>query len=86
MGTQVNDFHPLLRAALAEARAAGLDASAHRLEQRAFAAYTTSSEMLMETGQAILEFQLAAGNALPSVVAAKLERCLTEIRKVWPGF
>jgi hypothetical protein len=86
MNIQVNDFYPMLKSAVAEARAAGLEASALKLEERAFSAYTTSSELLAETGEAILEFQKAEGTAIPPLVAAKLKRCLNEIRKVWPGF
>jgi hypothetical protein len=86
MGIQVNDFYPILRSAIAEAKAAGLEPFASQLEERAFSAYTTSSELLAETGGAIVEFQNAAGNAVPSSVAGKLEHCLGEIRKVWSGF
>ena len=84
MSIQVNDFHPMLRAAIAEARAAGLEPSASSLETRAFSAYTTSSELLGETGDAILEFLRTAGDAVPPPVAEKLKRCMAEIRKVWP--
>jgi len=86
VGIQVNDFYPMLRAAIAEAKAAGLEPLALQLEKRAFSAYTTSSELLMETGEAIVEFQNAAGGAVPPLAAAKLKRCLGEIRKVWSGF
>ena len=86
MTIQVDDFHPTLRAAIAEAKAAGLEDIAARLEQRAFSASTTSSELLGEIGAAIVAFQDAAGDAMPPRVAANLERCLAEIRKVWPGF
>jgi hypothetical protein len=83
MGPSVDDFYPLLRATIAEAKTAGLLESASKLEARAFAAYTTSSELLGETGQAILEF-LDSKSTVPAVVRANLEYCLMEIRKVWP--
>lgn len=84
MATQVEDFYPLMREAIAEARAAGLESLANSMESRSFAAYTTSSELLGDTGQAIVEF-LQAGNAkVPPTVAAKLKECLRQVQRVWP--
>ena len=84
MNIHVDDFYPMLKSAISEAKAAGLETSALKLEERAFAAYTTSSELLGETGDAILEFQRTEGSAVPPLVTAKLKCCLNEIRKVWP--
>lgn len=84
MAGAVTDFHPALKAAIAEARAAGLDAAAAALEQQAFSAGATSSELLGETGRAIRQFLRSQGTAVPASVADKLEQCLREIRKVWP--
>ena len=84
MATQVEDFYPLLREAIAEARAAGLKSLANSLESRSFAAYTTSSELLGETGQAIVEFLQASNAKVPPTVAAKLKECLRQIQQVCP--
>ena len=82
--TAPNDFYPTLRRAIALAREAGLCDAADALESRAFAAFTTGSEALGETGLAILEFRARAGQRLPTEVARLLDACQTEIGKVWP--
>lgn len=84
MTDQVADFQPILRAAIAEAKAAGLVVAASELEVHAFAAYTSSSELLGETGAAIKAFLASEGTAAPQSVVAKLNLCLMEVRKVWP--
>jgi len=81
---QVEDYYPFLKTAIAEAKAAGLDAAATELENRAFAAYASSSELLGEQGLAIRQFLKSGGAAVPAGVKANLDRCLKEIRKVWP--
>lgn len=83
MPNQVQDFQPQLRAAIVEAKAAGLVDVALRLEERAFGSYTTSTELLGETGIAIKDFLKARGSAVPPSVAAKLNDCLAQVRKVW---
>jgi hypothetical protein len=85
MISPVADFQPMLRAAIAEAKAAGLVASASRLEAQVFAAYGTSSELLGETGAAIKDFLQSEGSAVPPSVAAKLSNCMMEVHKVWPS-
>jgi hypothetical protein len=84
MAVQVADYYPVLKAAIAEARAAGLEPGASELEAQVFAAYTTPSELLGEHGIAILTFLRSQGPTVPASVAEKLNTCLTEIRKVWP--
>ena len=79
------DFTQTLKAAIVEARAAGLDSAAAQLEGRCFAVYTTSSEWLGEVGLAIAEFRRNAGTGLPPSVIEKLDACMREVRKVWPG-
>jgi hypothetical protein len=79
MTAQVADYYPLLKAAIAGARAAGLEAEASELEAQVFAAFTTSSELLGEHGVATLKFLRSQG--VPVAVAEKLNRCLTEICK-----
>ena len=86
MKNKVADFHPWLREAIAEAKSSGLECEAYKLEQRAFAAYTTSSELLGETGDAIHEFLQNAGRSVPPAVNKKLRACLVEIGKIWPNF
>ena len=61
MTGKVEDYYPFLKAAIAEAKAAGLDAAAAQLEGSAFSAYTTSSELLGEHGTAIREFLKSGG-------------------------
>jgi hypothetical protein len=82
---RVTDFRPWLRAAIDEARAAGLGVAAAELEAAAFAAYTTSSEWLGETGRAINKFMAKTDGRLSATTVASLKACLAEIRKVWPS-
>jgi len=85
MTSHVADFRPILKAAISEAKAAGFYAPASQLEDAAFAAYGTSSEMLGETGIAIKAFVASVGAAAPPAVVEALNQCLVEVRKVWPG-
>jgi hypothetical protein len=84
MTNRVEDFAPTLRRAIAEAKAAGFGEAAAELEERAFACYTTSSELLGETGAAIRAFLNSQTRPIPDSITKKLELCLKEIRKVWP--
>jgi hypothetical protein len=81
---QAEDYYPFLKAAIAEAKAAGLDAAATELEDKAFAAYTTSSELLGEHALAIRQFLESGGAAVPATVKENLDRCLVEIGRMWP--
>jgi hypothetical protein len=84
--SKIRDYTPWLREAIAEARAAGLEAVASELERACFAeAYTTSSEMIGQQGQAIKKFLKATQGKLPQPTRAKLNDCLGEIAKVWPA-
>ncbi|HQQ63848.1 MAG TPA: hypothetical protein PLF22_09770 [Pseudomonadales bacterium] len=78
------DFLPVLRTAIAEARAAGLQCDA--LEARVTACYTTSSEFLGECGLAIEAFKNENRTTLPYTTTKKLDNCLQEISKVFPRF
>jgi hypothetical protein len=82
----VSDFSPALRQAIMLAREAGLTESATDLEERSFAAYTTSSEWLGEVSEAILQFRSREGKRIPTEVADLLDECLKEIGKVWPKY
>ena len=84
MTGKAEDYYPFLKAAIAEAKAAGLEAAASKLEDKVFAAYTTSSELLGEHGLAIRHFLESGGAVVPVGVRANLDRCLAEIRKVRP--
>jgi len=86
MTGQVADYTPWLREAIAGAKSAGLEREAAELESRVFAAYTTSSELLGETGDAIEEFLHRVGRSAPPTVTEKLRACLSEIGKVWPKY
>jgi hypothetical protein len=77
--SEVEDYSPRLKAAIAEAKAAGLEEAAAELEGRLFAAYTTSSELIGEHGVAIREFLKSGGAAVPPGVRASLEGYLKHI-------
>jgi hypothetical protein len=83
---QAADLTPALREALVLARAAGLTASADRLESRIDAACATSSEWLGEVGEGIVEFLAQERGRVPPAAAELLERCLQEVSKVWPKY
>ena len=85
MTDQVENFLPLLREAIADARAAGLGNLADVLEQASLASCTTSSELLSAIGQAIVGFLRAGGEAVPPTLVAKLNTCLQHVQVVWPG-
>jgi hypothetical protein len=82
----VPDFTPKLLDAIRLAREAGLTHSATELEERSFAAYTTSSEWLGVVGEAILRFRSREGKRVPAGVEARLDECQREIGKVWPRY
>ena len=86
MPTQVKDCTPLLKEVIAEAREAGLVVAADDLERSAFAAFTSSSELLGEQGVAIRRFLKATRGNLPAGTKDKLETYLMEINIVWPGW
>lgn len=82
----VRDYTPLLERAIAEAKAAGLQAEANELESAANAVYTTSSEMLMEHGIALRQFLKATRGRLPPPIKEKVTACLIETDLAWPGW
>jgi hypothetical protein len=87
MTKRIRDYAPLLREAIAEAKAAGFEAAARDLEQSCFAVtFTTSSEMLGEHGLAIKRFLKATRGTLPRSTKVKLNACLTEMGLAWPGW
>ena len=86
MTATIRDYTPLLREAIAEARAAGLEAAANDLEQAAFAAFTTSSEMLQEHGLAIRRFLKSTHGRLPPAAGEKLRACLIETELASSGW
>src|SRR2546425_11093334 len=86
MRMRIRDYAPLLREAIAEARAAGLETATDNLEQAAFTAFTTSSELLQEQGIAIRQFLKDTRGKLPASTKAKLRVCLAEIDMASPGW
>ena len=84
--TRIRDYTPLLKEAIAEAKAAGFDRAARDLEETAFAAFTTSSEMFLEHGLAIRRFLKVTGAGLPATTRAKLRACLTETELACTGW
>ena len=85
MTTRIRDYTPF-REAIAEARATGFDTAANDLEQAAFAAFTTSSEMLQEHGLAIKRFLKVTHGTVPRSIKAKLKACLTETELACTGW
>lgn len=85
MATEIRDYTPLLRIAIAEAKAAGFEGAANHLEQASIAAFTTSSEMLQEHGLAIKRFLKATHPSLPSSIRVKLKACLIETELACTG-
>jgi hypothetical protein len=83
---QIKNFIPLLRDAIADAKAAGFDTDAHELEQAVFSAFTTSSEMLQEQDRAINRFLKSTRTTLPRPIRIKLETCLTETELATSGW
>ena len=84
MHQSTDDFFPLLRQAIAEARSAGLSALVEDLDARSTAAYTTSSELLGEIGLAIQQFLSVGNSSVPEPIVRKLQICLEQVRHVWP--
>ena len=84
MSSHGESFSTLLREAIVDARAAGLGDFADLLEQASSSAYTTSSEFLGASGQAIVEFLQVGGKAVPPALVAKLTACLEYVQGVWP--
>ena len=86
MNTKIRDYVPLLREAIEEARAAGLDVAASELEQAVDAVVTTSSEMFQLHGLAIERFLGATRDTLPWPVKSKLRACLAETQLAGTGW
>ena len=86
MTTRIRDYTPLLRQAIAEAKAAGFETAANDLEQAAFVAFTSSSELLQEHGLAIKRFLKITHDTLPRSTKVKLKACLTETELAGSGW
>ena len=86
MTSEIRDYTPLLRQAIAEARAAGFEPAANELEQASNAAFTTSSEMLQEHGLAIKRCLKATHGTLPRSTKEKLNACLIETELACTGW
>ena len=80
-----DDFLGTLSQAIDRLRAAGFKEDAAMLWDLAFeAAWTSSSEMVGESGLAILRVQQRARGKLPKPVARGLDLCMDHVREVWP--
>jgi hypothetical protein len=86
MATIIRDYLPLLKQAIAAARAAGFESEANDLEMAASVAFTTSSEMLQEHGFAIKRFLQATQGRLPRSIQAELYACLNETELAASGW
>lgn len=83
----VRDYSPLLEQAIAEAKAAGLEPEAAKLEDACFRTpYTTSNEFLAEHGWAMREFLRSTRGRLPRETRRKVRVCLNETELVWTGW
>jgi hypothetical protein len=83
---QTPDPTSALREAISIARSAGLVESSRRLEERALAAYTTSSELAGELGEAIGVFLKDERGRIPRRVRELLDVSLREVVRIWPGY
>lgn len=63
-------------------REAGLSTAADSLSTLRGSAWTTSSELIGELGLAVLRLQRQPG--LPADLMQLTQRCMSEVRKVWP--
>lgn len=82
---QIRDYLPLLREAVAEAKASGFGEDAGELDQVSTSAFTTSSEMLQEHGLAIRRFLKATRHGLPLPTRNKMLACLNETELAGSG-
>jgi hypothetical protein len=82
----VRDYKPLLERAIAEAKAAGLEAEARELEAALNGVYTTSGEVLVEHAIAMRRFLADTRGRAPPEVARKVRDCLNETQLAWPGW
>lgn len=68
---------------IAQLRARELNEAADSISRLRTAAWSTSSEMIGELGLAVLRLQ-SDKNLFPRELTPLADRCMTEVRKVWP--
>lgn len=68
---------------IAQLRARGLATAADSIAGVKAIAWTTSQEMIGELGLAVLRLQ-AEKKSFPPELIPLANRCMTEVRKVWP--
>jgi hypothetical protein len=67
---------------IAQLRARGLNAAADSISGIRTSAWSSSSEMIGELGLAVLRLQ--SEQVFPSELTPLADRCMNEVRKVWP--
>ena len=77
-----DDLNRLIRDVTTELEALGLDGAARRFVDIQGTAFTTGSEWLGELGVAVKKIRKEC--RIPPALDAKLERIVTEVRRVWP--
>jgi hypothetical protein len=73
------------RALATALREGGFTAHGDRLEGVLNGVWTTSSELIGELGQAVVEIRKEC-KPLSRAQKALVKQCLQEVRKAWPGF
>jgi hypothetical protein len=86
MTQAIRDGSLILEQAISGARNAGVGEEAEQLQSAISAAFTTSSELISEQGEAILRFVKATRGRLPVGVKVKLDACLAEIGRTWSPY
>jgi hypothetical protein len=82
---QADDLYVRTDWLIRELRAAGIPVAADRLSHLLHeVAWTTSSELIGELGQALLVIQREHASALPAGVARALGEAIAGARRVWP--
>jgi hypothetical protein len=69
---------------VAQLRRHSLDAAADSIASLKDSAWTSSSEMVGELGLAVLRLQSDKAS-FPAELTPLANRCMAEVRKVWPG-
>lgn len=86
MNVHVNEVSSYINELSSLAVKAGYEGEALRLKEAESAAYSTSSEYLLEVGYSLIKFWNNVGGSMPDHSEIVARKCLDEIKKVWPDF
>lgn len=73
------------RALAASLKASGFATHASRLEETLNGTWTTSSELIAELGNVVLDVRRECSPLTPDQKSL-VKTCLRQVRRVWPGF